>query len=179
MKISNIIVLFALSFSITLHADESAISLIRMQYKTIRDLLPTLRKQSLELSDYSTDGGRATAFRDDKNTIRLIRVELYGESGKVIEEYYYKNSVLFFTIQESHRYNVPYYVAREMAKEAGGIAFDPKKTKITEDRYYFENGKLIQWINESKKNIDGITKEFKDAEIETLKFSTMLLERLN
>ena len=36
---------------------------------------------------------------------------------------------------------MPFYVTPGVAKDAGGVAFDPKKTKITEDRHYFEKGK--------------------------------------
>lgn len=176
MKISNLIAILVLLFSSALQANELAISHIRLEYKTIRDALPTLKKQTIELPDYSTDGGEATAYRDGHNNIRLIRVELYGESGKEFEEYYYQGKILFFAFYESHRYNVPYYVTEEMAKDAGGIAFDARKTKIAQDRYYFDNGKMIRWIKE-KREIGISSNEFTDAESDILKFSSELLAK--
>src|SRR2546428_5778742 len=100
MKKRALIAMLALFFAGSLPADESAISQIRKEYKNIRDALPLLNKTEIELSGYSAEGGKATAYRDSKKNIRLIRVELYGESGKVFEEFYYQNgslSSLLFT----------------------------------------------------------------------------------
>lgn len=176
MKISTLIAILVLLFSSALQANDLTISHIRLEYKTIRDALPTLKKQAIELPDYSTDGGEATAYRDGHNNVRLIRVELYGESGKEFEEYYYQDNILFFAFYESHRYNVPYYVTEELAKDAGGIAFDARKTKIAQDRYYFDNGKMIRWVKE-KEEIGKSSKKFTDAESDILKFSNELLAK--
>ena len=175
MKTSIYLPLLALLLSFPLHADDSTITQIRQQYKAVRDALPTLSKQELELSGHSTDGGGVTAYRDNKKNIQLLHAEMFGESGKRIEEHYYKNGVLFFAYQADHRYNVPYFVTAEDAKADGIEAFDPKKTKIYENRYYFANGKLIQWLNEDKKTVSLTTTEARDAEKDLVKFSTELL----
>src|SRR2546425_12548739 len=96
MKIQSLIVVVALLFAGILLADESGISEIRKEYKNIRDALPSLSKTEIELSGYSAEGGKATAYRDSRKNIRLIKVELYGESGKVFEEFYYQNGLLIF-----------------------------------------------------------------------------------
>jgi len=131
-------------FSVSSASADSRISDIRKEYQAIRNTLSTLHQETVELTGYSTEGGEVKAFRDAKESIRLIRVELYGESesGKVFEEYYYRNGLLFFVFYEHHRYNVPFNVSQETAKEIGIGPFDPKKTKITEDRYYFDNGTM-------------------------------------
>ena len=51
MKIPTLIAILVLMFSAALKADELAISHIRLEYKTIRDALPTLKKQAVELPD--------------------------------------------------------------------------------------------------------------------------------
>ena len=174
MRTHNLPAILFLVFAGSLSADDSGILEIRREYKTIRDALPSLSKAELELSGYSAEGGRATAYRDGRKNIRLIRVELYGESGKVFQEFYYRNGSLIFAFYESHRYNVPFYVTPEAAKDAGGVAFDPKKTEITEDRYYFENGKLLRWIDENKKDVSTTSKEFKESEQAIVRFSNEL-----
>jgi hypothetical protein len=174
LKTQNLLAVLFLLFAGSLSADDSGILEIRKEYKNIRDALPSLNKVELELSGYSAEGGRATAYRDSKKGIRLIRVELYGESGKVFEEFYYRNGSLIFALYESHRYNVPFYVTPEVAKDAGGVAFDPKRTKITEDRYYFENGKMLRWIDENKKDISTTSNEFKESEKAILRFANEL-----
>jgi antitoxin component YwqK of YwqJK toxin-antitoxin module len=126
------------------------------------------------LSGYSTEGGEVTVYRDAKTDIRLIKVKLYFESGKVIGEYYYQNGSLIFAFYEAHHYNVPFYVTSETAKEIGSEAFDPKKTKISEDRYYFNNGKMIRWLDENNKEVNANSEEFKEAEKRITDFSNEL-----
>jgi len=175
MKIRSLIAVLALLFTGTLSADESGILEIRKEYKNIRDALPSLIKTEIELSGYSAEGGKATAYRDNKKNIRLIKVELYGESGKVFEEFYYLSGSLIFAFYKSYRYNVPFYVTPEVAKDAGGVAFDQKKTKITEDRHYFEKEKMVRWIDENKKEVTPTSKEFKESEKDIVKFSNELV----
>ena len=91
------------------------------------------------------------------------------------EEFYYQNKSLIFAFYKSHQYNVPFYVTPEVTKDASGITFDPKKTKITEDRHYFAKGKMVRWIDENKKEVNVTSKEFKGSEKDILKFSNELL----
>ncbi len=152
-------------------ASADPIADIRKEYQAIRGALRTSARESMELEDYSTEGGSAKAYRDAGGNIRLIRVELYGESGKVFEEYYYRNGLLIFAFYEHHRYNVPFNVSEEIAREMGIEQFNPKKTRISEDRYYFENGRMIKWLDEEKKDVPVQSKEFRDAAKEVLDFS--------
>ena len=175
IKIPVIIATLALIFVTSLQADESTISQIQNKYKTIRKELPTLSKEEIDLSGYSAEGGTATAYHDGKGNTRLIRAELYGESGKFFEEFYYLNGLLFFAFYENHRYNVPYYVTPEITGETEGNYFDPNKTKVLENRYYFNKGKMVRWLNENKSEVNINTKEFKEAETDVTNFSNELL----
>jgi hypothetical protein len=139
--------------------------------------LPRLKSESFELSGYATEGGEANAFRDSKGDIRLIKVQLFFESGKVFEEFYYENCALIFAYYRRQRYNVPFYVTPETAKEIGGESFDPKKTAITEDRYYFDKGKMIRWLNEKKIAVQPESKEFQDSEKEITGASNEMLSK--
>jgi len=158
-------------------AEDPGIVHIRKEYQAIRNALPQLKAETVELSGYSTEGGEARAFRDNKGDIRLIKVQLYFESGKVFEEFYYEKGALIFAFYIQHHYNVPFYVTNETAKEIGGEAFDPKKTTITEDRYYFKNGVLIQWLNETKLPVQIQSKEFRNAEKEILETANEMLSK--
>lgn len=168
---------FALLFAGTSLAEDPTVLRIRKEYQSIQGALPRLKAESIELSEYSTDGGEAKAFRDSKGNIRLIKVQLFGESGKVFEEFYYENGMLIFAFYRSHQYNVPYYVTPETAKESGGVSFDPKKTTITEDRYYFDKGRMIRWLNESKIDVKPESNEFKDSEKEVSETSNEMLSK--
>jgi hypothetical protein len=89
----GIIVLIAVSPVVIAN---SPISEIRSEYQAIRNALPKLRAEQLELSGYSTEGGVAKAYRDPSGVIRFLRVERYFESGKMFDEYYFKNGMLIF-----------------------------------------------------------------------------------
>ena len=154
-----------------------AIAQIKAEYQAIRKALPTYSEESMDLADESTEGGEAKIYRDKQKDIRLIRTNQYGEMGKTIMEFYYQNGSLIFAYRESHQYNVPFYMIPEKAKEVGSESFDPKETKIVENRYYFINGKMIRWLDEAKKQIDTRTTEFKKAETEILNFSNQLIAK--
>jgi hypothetical protein len=156
-------------------AEDPAILHIRQEYQSIRNAMPTMQSEPSELSGYSTEGGEAQAFRDSTGDIRLIKVELYFESGKVFEEFYYENGKLIFAFYQSHRYNVPFNVTPEMAQEIGGEAFDPEKTVITEDRYYFDNGSMIRWLDANKREVTPDSTEFKKSEKEIMDMSHKML----
>jgi len=156
-------------------ADDAAISQIRQEYESIRKALPGLKAETLGLP---TDGS-ATAYRDRGGNIRLIRVERFFESGKVSEEYYYKNGALIFSFYRRHRYNLPYHVTPESAKQSGVEPFDPKKSVITEDRYYFDKGKMIRWLNDKRIFVKSNSKEFALAEQEVTTTSNETLAEFN
>ena len=88
------------------------------------------------------------AYQKDGKT-DMIMSEVGGAAGRLRYEYYYdKNDQLVFVLQQFYKYNRPMYY-----DEATAIAnnddeyFDPEKTKILENRFYYSNQKLIQWIN--------------------------------
>lgn len=168
------LVLFLSNASI---ADNSAILHIRKEYQSILNTVPSLKAESLPLSEYSTEGGEAKAYRDSSGNIRLLRIQVLFESGTVFEEFYYENGMLIFAFYQSHRYNVPFYVMPQTAKEIGSEPFDPKKTIIIENRYYFDRGKMIRWLNESKNEVKPNSKIFREAEKEVAETSSEMLSK--
>lgn len=175
-RTNNIILLLFILFpGASLPADESLIEEIRKEYKAIRNAMPTYSKQDIEVSGYSTDGSMATVYRDNNCRIRLIISRLYGESGKVIEEFYYKDGDLFFAFSQSHQYNAPYSVTEEIARDIPSPAFDPEKTVITENRYYFVNNRMIRWLDRDKNPVNSDTDKFRKTGEDVLEFSNELL----
>lgn len=171
--------LLLLTCPYTLLAEEPIIDKIRQEYNATQQAMSSLTETNTDIDGYSTDGGHATVYRDRNKTIRLIKVDFYGESGKVHEEYYYRAGVLFFAFHQHHHYNVPYYVTPELAREIGsGVAFDPDKTIISEDRYYFHNGRMVRWLNDKKEKVNTRSVAFTQRQGEVLNFSTELLQQV-
>lgn len=153
-----------LIFSHFSQADDSAINTIRQEYQLIQQSLPAFRTETVELEDYALEGADAKAYRDKTGNIRLIKADLFHESGKEFQNFYYSNGKLIFALYITHRYNQHTSITPEVAKREGiDHAFDPKKTLITEDRYYFSNNKMIRWLDENKKEVNLNSKEFKDT----------------
>jgi hypothetical protein len=70
--------------------------------------------------------------------------------------------------RELHQYNLPFYLTPERAKEIGSDPFDPEKTTIAEERYYFHDSKMIRWIDVEKKEVSPDSIDFKKAETAVL-----------
>jgi hypothetical protein len=163
MKTAILIALFSFCLSGSIWAEEPAISQIRQQYQAIRNSLSTFKVESADALEPSTESGEVKTYRDNKRELRMIRMELYFESGKEIEEYYYHDKLLIFALYEEHKYNVPMNMSPEASKEIGQ-SFDPKKTKVIANRYYFNNGRMIRWLDSEKKKMNKTSKDFQDAE---------------
>jgi Ni/Co efflux regulator RcnB len=164
--------LLALFLAGAAFAESQAILQIRKEFQAIQRLQPQLKKVTVKLEDLSTEGGDAQSFRDSKGEVRVIQTRLYFESGKVLADFYYRNGALIFAHYRNHSYNVPHFVTPELAKANGGEPFDPRKTKISEDRYYFAQGQMIRWLGKNGMSIGLQSPAFADAEKEVAKFSS-------
>ena len=95
-----------------------------------------------------------------------IRIEYYGETGKLFREYYLKNNELLFVFDQEYHYNMPYYMDSTRAAESGFDQwFDPKKTKLEESRYYFSSGKMIRWIDSAGRHISSDANDWEKKEM--------------
>lgn len=134
---------------------DSTINDIRIKYKNIRTQLASYDTTMTAIWDESTEGGHAIAYYDKNNDLKLIEVTWFGETGKRITEYYFDNRKLIFAFDQDFDYNRPIYWDEKKAKEMGeNEVFDPKKTKVKEDRYYFKNEKLFLWLDNDGKSVD-------------------------
>jgi hypothetical protein len=132
---------------------DALITEIRQQYRLIHQQLPKLKVSEFDAGLLATEGVEAKAFRDLKGELKLIRTISYGEMGKLLSEYYFQNKQLVFVLVIDQRYNAPMYLDEKAAKELGIAPFDSNKTVVTEDRYYFNQDRLIRWLDNKKRSI--------------------------
>ncbi|WP_109097099.1 hypothetical protein [Aquimarina sp. AU58] len=128
---------------ISAQSKEMVLEDIRSEYKTIRNNMTSYVKKSPEIELNTTEGGLVTAYFDNKD-LRLIEIIEFGETGKNIAQYYFKNRKLFFAFDQQYHYNIPIY----------NEEFDANKTTIIEDRYYFHKEKLFLWLDTDKNKVD-------------------------
>lgn len=132
---------------------EGKIAQIRKDFASTNAVKNYVIKE-VEDSEQSTDGGVVKYYLQN-GIVKKIVVEHFGESWNSLTEYYVKNEKVYFIFDKAEKYNVPYYVDSKWYKENDlkkGEVFDKRKSKFSEQRYYFdENEKLIRYIGENKK----------------------------
>ena len=114
---------------------EEKLKAIRQRYAEVERGLKQCRQVTRDLPGESSEGGELTGYFN-ASSLRKLAAQFYGESGKALEEYYFLDGHLFFLLRTESRYTKP----------LSGVV----KTK-TEERFYFAEGKLIQWLDSSKK----------------------------
>ena len=128
---------------------------IRQHYAQINRSVARYKRVKKDLAGFSTEGGQMIAYFDGPNIMK-IAATFYGESGKASEEYYYWDGKVIFVLRTDYRYNKP---------------LSGKVVKTTESRFYFNDDKLIRWIDESGKQIASDTSEYAEKQKEHLENS--------
>ena len=119
---------------------------IRENFKRINSISKWTSVDKKEL-DESTEGAEATLYYSN-NVLEKIVTRHFGETFQQLTEYYLLNEQLSFVFEKSYKYNRPiYYDSTSMKENNDNQAFDFEKSEITEDRSYFDKGKLIHQVN--------------------------------
>jgi hypothetical protein len=161
---------------IVAQTDSQAISDIQDVYKTTCANIKSYEIKKTDIWDESTEGGMLTAFFD-KEELRLMELILAGETGRRKIDYYFDKGRLCFVLDTDYRYNRPIYWDAKMAKSMGDtVAFDQKKTKVYEDRFYFQNDKLIKRIK--PKDLNREIPYYTDPEKEIIAYSDKMIKRI-
>lgn len=116
-----------------------AIETIRSQYAAINKKVGRYKKVKKDLPGYSAEGGKMEAYFDG-NSIKKIVAHFYGEMGRTDEEYYYWNDKLIFVFRRESNYARP---------------LSGKVVSTKENRFYFNNGQMIRWIDENGKQVSS------------------------
>ena len=114
---------------------EETVKTIRARYAQIEKNLKDARVVKRDLPGESAEGGELKAYFKDRS-VEKLSATFFGETGKALEEYYFWNSELIFVFRVESRYTKP----------LSGVV-----QSKTEERFYFDGGKLIQWLNADKK----------------------------
>lgn len=147
--------LISIPFISYAQSKDSMINYVKVKYQHINQNASSFTIKTIDtLEEESTEGGTLTGYYDGKN-LKLMRITYYGETGKNIIEYFFDNDKVFFAFEKKFTYNRPIYWDKKHMEEHGDSAvFDPSKSVITEDRYYFYNEKLFRWVDQNHKEVD-------------------------
>jgi hypothetical protein len=139
--------------------EEGAISLIRQRYAAVNRGLPKYRAVKKELSGFSTEGGELVAYFDGPTVMKLSATH-YGETGRSLEEFYYWEGKLIFAFRKRDTYDRP---------------MSGKVSKTAEDRFYFNDGVLIRWVDERGRRVAPGGGDYLEAQARNNSSSKQLL----
>jgi len=142
-------------------ADSSdPIPAIRQRFTAINRNLKRYKLIKKSLSGFSAEGGELVAYRDGQAIVKIV-ANYYGETGRTVEEYYYADGKLIFAFRKESTYDRP---------------LSGKIVSTKENRFYFQDLKLIKWINEDGKEVPSTDSEFSSQQKDYLDTSQLFLK---
>lgn len=139
---------------------EISISSIRQRYAAINKSARKYRKVKKELSGFSLEGGELIAYFHGPRIVK-ITAAYFGESGRATEEYYYSDEKLIFVFRRDYTYDEP---------------MTGKVIRTQANRFYFENDRLIRWIDENGRAILSSDGRYQAKQQELLDASNKFLK---
>ncbi len=140
------------------------IAKIQRRQDWIKDASPSLSMKPINLSDLSLREGKGKAYWGYKKEIEMIAIEFTEETKRITQEYCYVDEVLI-SVDEEYR---PYVSTEPLSSE---------ENRTERNHYYFDNRKMIKWIDNTEKEIDIKSQKVKEAEGRILKLSDELLSK--
>lgn len=131
---------------------EEPIASIRQHYTEINRAAARYRKVKKDLAGFSAEGGQLVAYLAGPNIMKMAAI-FYGETGRTSEDYYYWENKLIFVLRTTYHYSKP---------------LSGKVVKTEMNRFYFNDDKLIRWIDENGKQVASDTGEYQDRQKEYL-----------
>lgn len=152
---------------ISKNKEDSIVNDIRKKFQIINSNYLSYQKADKDLMDYSSEGGHLAVYYD-KSELKKIIASYFGETGKIIIEYYFWDDNIFFIFHQEYKYNSPIYITTD-DPDSGLEAYDEAKTIVFANRYYFSGDKLIRWLDHDKNKVDRNSSKYIDKQSELLK----------
>ena len=158
------LLILALLVPVAARANEAAQT--RARCATVDEAVPKATVVKRELEGYALEGGDLIACFQKGVPLKMT-ANFYNAIGKATEEYYFWQGRLFFITRTSWHYNG----ARNDPNLPPRMRFIRAKEQ---ERWYFKNGKLWRWINQSGQTIEA-GDELKNQQENTLNLCRELL----
>lgn len=116
---------------------------INTEYININKDSSKFRLEQKSITGQSSEGGALEKFYDGK-ILRKVVLTLYGETGKLVCEYYFLNQQVILIYDKTVTYKSPIYMEKPVVKSR------------EENKFYFKDQRLIRWIGNDSKVPDGV-----------------------
>jgi hypothetical protein len=137
-----------------------SISSIRGRYAAINRNLSKYRVVKKELSGFSTEGGELVAYVEGASVVKMAATHM-GETGRSLEEFYYRDGELIFVFYRRETYDAP---------------MSGRVSKTAEERFYFADGRLIRWLDSRGRAVASARGEYREAQARYLGSSRRFVE---
>lgn len=131
---------------------EYRISQINEEYIRINNNTAKFKITEQDIFGHSAEGGELSKYYDGK-TLRKAILILYGETGQSTSEYYFLSGELIFVHKKNEKYRSPIYMEKPEVKSG------------EENKFYFKNQRLIRWIGNDGKILDGVLYPEKEEQL--------------
>jgi hypothetical protein len=142
--------------------NEQTIRSIRSQYTAINRAARRYTTVKRDLPGYSAEGGALTGYYSG-SVLRKIEATFYGETGRTTEEFYFSPGHLIFVVRTASFYDKP----------LSGHVIRREQT-----RFYFDQGKLIRWLDASQSPVATEGAAARDQENDLLQSARTFISRL-
>jgi hypothetical protein len=115
--------------------NDAVVRSVRDRTRALAGKEKSLQKHAQDVWECSTEGGEQVALREAGKVRKIVR-RIFGEMGRVRDEYYFDDSGLYFAFLVTEWYERPLSV----------VELHPKVAKKSEDRLYFDKGVLHAWV---------------------------------
>jgi hypothetical protein len=139
---------------------KDSITSIRERYTAINKNLSKYRVVKKELLGFSTEGGELVAYVDGASVVKMAATHL-GETGRSLEEFYYRDGELIFVFYRRETYDAP---------------MSGRVSKTAEERFYFADGRLIRWLDSRGRAVAPGRGEYREAQARYLDSSRRFVE---
>ena len=140
--------------------EKEAVASIRERYAAVNKNLAKYRVVKKELSGFSTEGGELVAYFEGASVVKIAATHM-GETGRSLEEFYYRGGELVFVFHRRETYDAP---------------MSGKVSKTAEERFYFAGGRLIRWLDGRGRAVAPGRGEFREAQARYLDGSRLFVE---
>lgn len=140
--------------------EKELISSIRERYAAVNKNLAKYRVVRKELSGFSAEGGELVAYFHGASVVKVVATHL-GETGRSLEEFYYRGGELVFVFYRRETYDAP---------------MSGKVSKTAEERFYFAGGRLIRWLDSRGRAVAPGRGEYREAQARYLDSSRRFVE---
>ncbi len=129
------------------------------QCKEIDAKMTAYKLKKIVLPESKDEGGSVSIFTQEQKLV-LTTDTAYTSAGTSSARYYFDNGDLICVVQNEYVYNQPIYMTREHADSNQHEFFDPTKTVLKTNRFYFYNGRMVKWINENNIDVSSENKRY-------------------